>query len=111
MLDIGQHNRAESYTSKWLFARTFQADLVPFEHQDSVVVPSAGRRGDIQSQRQRNFGANDPRAGQSDPEDLQSDWNLASRGDVHSRWQQRHHLGGRSTQHSHHVIIQLHGIR
>lgn len=68
-------------------ARTFQADLVPLEDQDGVVVPSAGRRRDVQSERQRNFGANDTRARQSDPEDLQGDRNLASGRHVYLRWQ------------------------
>lgn len=67
-------------------ARTFQADLIPLEDQDGVVVPGAGGRGDIQSQRQRNFGARNARARQSDPEDLQGDWNLTSGRHVHSRW-------------------------
>lgn len=90
---------------------TFEANLVPLEHEHGVVVFGGGRGGDVQPQRQRDLGARQARARQPDPEHLQRDGHLSPGGDVHPGREQRHHPGADTPWNTYHVVIQLHRVR
>lgn len=90
---------------------TFEANLVPLEREDGVVVLGAGGCGDVEPQRQRDLGAGKARAGQPDPEHLQRDGHLSPGRDVHPGREQRHHPGADSPWNTYHVVIQLHRVR